>query len=188
MAVPLLLVGCVVPFVTPPLRAEVGGATQVSSDRRVDRLHTAVGTHLASGTAARTPRFDLGLGWVFEHGGGETTQGGYLDSSLFVAARGSTRTSVGQRTELLWTSGGVGLAAKLRFDHELFGGADQEFSSNSDCGIAAGRAHGTPAIGLYVEAGHAWLPESPNAFVATAGITLRAPATYGVWIGIPFCR
>ncbi|MGN6104748.1 MAG: hypothetical protein ACTHU0_06580 [Kofleriaceae bacterium] len=187
MAVPLLLAGCVVPFVTPPLRTEIGGATQLTADRRVDRLHMAVGTHLASGTT-RTPRFDLGLGWVFDLGDGAITQGGYFDSSMFVAARGSTRTSVGQRTELLWTAGRVGAAAKLRLDHELFGLADGEFSSSQRCGIAAGRAHGTPAIGLYVEAGHAWLPESPNAFVATAGITLRAPATYGVAIGIPFCR
>ncbi len=177
------LVGCVAPFLTPPVRAELGASVS-EGDRAV---HAGGGVHLASATRGSDQRFDLGVGgfgdW-YEH---LPSQGGlYVEAAVFVERNARRRTAVGGRGELLWANG-MGTGTKLRVDHELFGGGTKDFSSSDMCGFMHGVRSGTLAIGLFAEAGRVWLPDAA-AWVATAGITMRLPATVGVAAGIPGCR
>ena len=183
---PLMLVsGCIVPFATPPMRGEVGAASQSSAPTTV---HVAVGTHVASATMSGGQRFDLGLGYLFEPAGDATTQGAYFDVAWFTERLERTRTSLGMRNELRWTAMGQGFASKLRIDTELFSAGSAKFEGDDSCGTMAGNRYGTAAIGLYAEAGRAWMPEGGSGWIATAGITARLPSTVGVWIGIPWCK
>jgi hypothetical protein len=93
---------------------------------------------------------------------------------------------IGSATRL----GGHGAAAKLRIDTELFKSGVSDFDSDDKCGNSSGRHYGTTAIGVFVEAGRTWAPEMSggNAWVATAGLTIRLPSAVGVWIGIPWCK
>ena len=177
--------GCIIPFATPPLRGEVGAASVIGQSSP-SSLHVAVGAHLASGTRRRDQPFDLGLGWIFEANEHTSASGGYVDGALFIDRTRRTRTSAGARSELRFTPEGPALAAKLRLDYELYGATTGTFLEDTDCGSMSGRHYGTGAIGLFAETGHVWLPDG-NAWVATAGVTLRLPSAIGVWVGIPWC-
>jgi hypothetical protein len=185
-AVLALISGCIIPFAIPPLRAEVGTASR--SDGPI-AAHVAVGTHAASATLTGAQRFDVGLGYLVEPSTAGTTHGAYADGALFVERLARTRTSLGVRNELRWNAMGPGYATKLRIDTELFSAGTSTFESDDRCGTATGTRYGTAAIGLYAEAGRAWMPDTRAAWVATAGITARLPSSVGVWIGIPWiCR
>jgi len=193
-ALPCLALGaCVMPFATPPIKAEVGAASNRTGEApSASLIQVAVGSHLASGTHSRNQPYDLGIGWVFQHDftteGPSTTNGLYLDGAMFIDRRSSSRTSAGVRSELLWMPGGLAVAAKLRIDHELFRPVSSPFSSHDHCGSASGHQYGTAAIGLFTEAGAVRTPEGVTAFTATAGLTFRLPSAMGVWIGIPYCK
>ena len=191
----VLLSGCIIPFATPPLKGELGGGTRVGreGERNSKTLHAAVGTHLASGTTSTTQRFDVGAGWTMDKTADTLAHGLYVDAAVFVDRTRRARTSVGGRGELRWMDEGRAAAAKLRIDAELFGSGSREFESDGHCGSTSGVHHGTTAIGVFVEAGHVWAPGDPmttrggNAWVATAGLTLRLPSAAGVWVGVPGC-
>lgn len=179
--------GCVIPFAIPPLRGEVGAATKVAGEGPRS-LQAAGGVHLASGTVRHDQRFDLGAGYIYAHNAETSAQGFYVDGALFVARRGHARTAIGARGEVLWLPMGHALAAKLRVDHELFGGSEGDSDSSGRCGFAVGHHVGTSAIGLYTEAGPTRLPGGELAWTASAGLTVRLPAVFGAWIGIPGCK
>lgn len=184
--------GCIVPYATPPLQAEVGAVSTTTptagatSEHRAPgpAVHVAAGAHLASGLQ-RTP-LDVGAGWVFERADNSSRHGGYLGTSWFFERSGGARTAIGVRGELLTGISGRKLAAKLRIDHELMRRVSSPFKGDSRCGVSAGRFHGTAAIGVFAEAGRTWLPDGQTAFVATTGISVRVPSSVAVWIGIPF--
>jgi hypothetical protein len=46
---------------------------------------------------------------------------------------------------------------------------------------------GTAGVGVFAHVGPAWLPGGETSWTATAGIAVRLPSTFGVWIGIPGC-
>lgn len=187
-----MLTGCVIPFATPPLKGEIGGATRVGreSERGSSALHAAVGTHLASGTMTGRQRFDVGGGWTFEKAKDRMSNGVYLDGALFVDRGRRARTSVGARGEVRWLDEGRAAAAKLRIDSELFGAGASDFDGHDKCGSSSGTHYGTRAIGVFVEAGRVWGPEMAggDAWVATAGVSVRLPSAVGVWVGIPWCK
>ena len=192
-----LATGCIIPFATPPLKGEIGGATRVGRATRLDgeeqksgdsSLHAAVGAHLASVTMTDKQRFDIGAGWTMESTKEETSNGAYLDMSWFIDRASSSRTSIGIRGELRDLNAGHATGAKLRIDAELFRHGKGDFEAEDRCGWMTGTHFGTTAIGVFVEAGRSWAPEMSggDAWVATAGITVRLPSTAGVWIGIPW--
>ena len=196
----LLATGCIIPFATPPLKGEIGGSTRVGRATRLDgdemrtasssALHASAGTHVASATLTNKQRFDVGAGWTMERTKDSMSNGVYLDTAWFIDRGGYARTSVGARGEVRWLDGGAhGAAAKLRIDTELFTSGTTDFDSETKCGSSTGTYLGTTAIGVFVEAGRAWAPEmnGGNAWVATAGVTIRLPSSVGVWIGIPWC-
>ena len=202
----LLATGCIIPFATPPIKGEIGGATRASwpaaepkSATRLDgdemktasssALHASAGSHLASATLTNRQRFDVGAGWTMERTKDSMSNGVYLDTAWFIDRGGYARTSIGARGEFRWIDGGHGAAAKLRIDTELFKAGQSDFESDTKCGSSSGQHIGTTAIGVFVEAGRAWAPEMSggNAWVATAGVTIRLPSSVGVWIGIPWC-
>jgi hypothetical protein len=196
----VLLSGCIIPFATPPLKGEIGASSRIGheDERNSSSLHAAAGTHLASGTMSSKQPFDVGAGWTFEKTADSHTHGLYVDGAFFVDRFRSSRTSVGARGEMRWLEGeGHAYAAKLRAEAELFSAGSSNFESNDHCGSSSGTHYGTGAIGLFVEAGHVWEPQMSaggdgrsggNAWVATAGITVRIPSAVGVWIGIPYCK
>lgn len=154
-------------------------------------LHASVGTHVASATLSNKQKFDIGAGWTMERTKDSMSNGIYVDTAWFIDRGSSARTSVGVRGELRWLDGGEANAgaAKLRIDTELFKTGTGTFEGEDHCGTMAGTHFGTSSVGLFVEAGRAWAPEMSggNAWVATAGVTIRLPSTAGVWIGIPWC-
>lgn len=180
------------PFATPPVRGELGQSSRLGqADARGggDALHGAVGAHLASATTRRDQPFDLGAGWLFERTADEVSHGAYVDGAVFLERAGRSRTSAGARGELRALVDGSAVAAKLRLDTELYGGGHDDFTSEDRCASWAGTYHGTAAVGLYVEAGREWSTGmAGNAWVASAGVTLRLPSTVGIAIGIPYCR
>jgi hypothetical protein len=197
----LLATGCIIPFATPPIKGEIGGATRVGRATRLDgdemrtasssALHASVGAHVASATLSNKQRFDVGTGWTMERTKDAMSNGVYLDTSWFIDRGGHARTSIGARGEFRWLDDGAkGAAAKLRIDTELFKAGTSDFESDTKCGSTAGQHIGTTAIGVFVEAGRAWAPEMSggDAWVATAGVTVRLPSAVGVWIGIPWCK
>ena len=189
--------GCIIPFATPPLKGEIGASSRIAheDERNSSSLHAAVGTHLASGTMTSKQPFDIGAGWVFEKTADSHTNGLYVDGAFFVDKYKSSRTSVGARGEMRWLEGeGHAYAAKLRVEAELFSAGSSDFESNDHCGSSSGTHYGTGAIGLFVEGGRVWEPQMSgamgggDAWVATAGITVRIPSAVGVWVGIPWCK
>ena len=190
-----LLGGCIIPFATPPIKGEIGGATRVGreDERNSSSLHAAVGSHLASGTQSDKQRFDIGGGWTFEKTKDTTSNGFYLDAAWFIDRTRLSRTSIGARGEVRWLDEGKAIAAKLRIDTELFATGEKDFKGDDKCGTMAGRHYGTTAVGLFVEGGRVWAPHDVmtngggDAWVATAGLTVRLPSSVGVWIGIPGC-
>ncbi len=193
LAVATSAAGCIVPFATPPLKGEIGASSRIGheDERNSSSLHAAVGTHLASGTRSRSQSFDVGGGWTFEKTADTMSNGAYLDGAWFLDRLGSRRTSLGGRGEVRRLDlGATAWAAKLRIDTELFTSGVSDFKGEDRCGTMAGNYYGTTAIGLFVEAGKVWSPEMAggDAWVATAGITLRIPSAVGVWIGIPWCK
>jgi len=178
--------GCVIPFVVPPIRGEVGAATQVLREEPAS-LQAAVGTHLASGTWRDDQPFDVGAGYRLAHNDDATSHGVYVDGAVFVERSRRTRTSLGGRGELLWTPMGKALGAKLRVDHELFGTGSRDFRSDDRCGVTTGTHIGTVGVGVFAEVGPQWLPDRELAWTAAAGVTLRLPTSVGVFVGVPGC-
>jgi len=182
---------CVLPLGIPPIKGElgVGGRTGAEPSARVG--HGALGVHLASGTRTANPMMDLGVGWVFQregNSGPSTSHGAYIDAARFVSRGAATRTAVGGRAELLWMSAGMGIAAKLRVDHELFWAGDGPFALSDRCGSAFGTYGGTAALGVFSEVGVMRMPDGVSAWTATAGVSFRLPGAVGVMIGIPYCN
>lgn len=195
----MFLSGCIIPFVTPPLKGEIGGATRIGRATKLDEmetrsgnsaLHAAVGTHIASASLKGNDRFDIGGGWTMEKTKDAMSNGLYVDTSWFIDRARMSRTSVGVRGELRTIGDEYGGAAKLRIDTELFTSGVSKFDSDDRCGSSVGTFYGTTAIGVFVEAGRAWAPEMAggDAWVATAGVTVRLPMAAGVWIGNPWCK
>lgn len=194
--------GCILPFMTPPLKGEIGGATRIGRATRLDEneqrsgdssMHAAVGAHLASATMTPTQRFDVGAGWTMEKTKDSMSNGIYVDTAWFIDRASHSRTSVGMRGEVREIDGGYAKAAKLRIDAELFESGQGDIDGHSRCGSTAGTRFGTTAIGVFVEAGRVWAPDTMdtsggNAWIATAGVTLRLPTTAGVYVGIPWCK
>jgi hypothetical protein len=197
--------GCVLPFMIPPMKAEIGGGTRTASTATTNAasgdemepvhatssLHAAVGAHLASGTLSGRQPFDVGAGWTFETTRDQTSHGLYLDMAHFIERSGRWRTSVGGRGELRWLADGEkGGAALLRIDTEVFSAGEKPLSGRDRCGAAAGTAYGTSAFGFFVQAGRAWAPEVSGGagWVATAGISVRTPLAAGVYVGVPGCK
>jgi hypothetical protein len=177
--------GCLVPYAIPPIKAE-GGATTTTGHAMA--WHVGGGASLASGTINENQGIDVDVGGFADFGSDATTAGGvYGGSSWFFDRHENVRTSIGFRGEAKWGGDGQVFAAKLRIDHEMYGRIHKNYSGDDRCGAIAGVAHGTGAIGVYAEAGPAWLPMDEHAFVATVGITARIPSTMGVWFGIPGC-
>ncbi len=178
--------GCIIPYATPPIRAEIGA---VSSVRRHETgLHVAGGAHLASGTISHAQKIDIGVGGFGDWSEtGPTQKGGYVDGAMFIDHGENTRTSVGVRGELRWANG-MGSGAKVRIDHEMYGTGTKSFTGDDHCGATSGTWRGTTAIGVFAEAGHVWMPDDASAWTATAGLTLRIPGSAGVYIGIPGCK
>ena len=108
--------------------------------------------------------------------------GAYLEVSHVLQGRGASRSWLGARGELmrLREPGASRTAAGLyaRAAWELFAAGSEAGSGPTRCGFATGFAHGTFAVGLFVESGARWVEGEEPAFVAVGGLSLRMP-----WMG-----
>lgn len=192
LVVASLSTGCIVPFATPPMKVEVGSASQTGPAPTNSMIHVAVGAHLASGTQSRKQKFDVGAGWVFSHDFAATmpsnTNGFYVDGGVFLRRTHGSRTMLGARGQVTWAPEGGQVGGVMRIEHEWFTPVDKPFSSSGKCGAAGGVHVGTAAVGFFTEAGAMRLPSGEAAWTATAGVMFRLPSAVGVFIGIPGCK
>jgi hypothetical protein len=191
----LLPVACVIPFAGPPARLDFGAAHAFRDDEQT-AFHFAIGLHTASLGPEVIPKsdlFDVGLGFTVdaEHGG-TRAKGFYGSGEWFVLRRKFFRMGAGLRGEYLFTGPNWGSGAYARVSSEFFaagtgnGAADSQ--GGDGCGTALLAWRGVPATGVYVESGAQALPDGRQAFVATAGVSLRLPALAGLLIFFPGCH
>lgn len=177
--------GCV--FGIPPSRTEVGWA---GGDQQPGRTRFATGASLTSIAPAEATRLELGVGLLYESGDegrmAPATRGPYADVGVAVFRNSYSRLIVGLRGERRWQDHDMHYATKLRVDLEAFSRGSGPFSGAGQCGVVSGAWSGMRGIGVYAEAGAAWMPGDPT-WLATAGVTVRLPAAGGVMIGVPGC-
>ena len=86
----------------------------------------------------------------------------------------------------------LGSGAYARVSSQFFAAGTGHGAGNSQGGDGCGNAllawRGVPATGIYVESGAQALPDGRQAFVATAGVSLRLPALAGLLIFFPGCH
>ncbi len=186
-AIALACSGCVVPYALPPLKGELGGSTMTGAR---PMFHAGGGAHIASGVLQKQQRFDVGAGGFADWDeDGLTTTAGYVDAAMFFDRSDHVRTSLGARGEVRWNAdGSQGYGAKLRVEHEVFKPTNRGYSGVDRCAAVTGGAYGTGGVGMFAESGVVTSdPDGTIAWTATAGVTMRIPATVGVIFGIPGC-
>ena len=86
----------------------------------------------------------------------------------------------------------LGLRCECARAGEFFAGGTGNGAADSQGGDGCGTAllawRGVPATGIDVESGGQALPDGREAFVATAGVSLRLPALAGPLIFFPGCH
>jgi hypothetical protein len=187
----LALGACVLPYAVPPMRADFGAAHAFRADEPT-AFHFAAGLHTASlgpETIPKSDVFDVGAGFVVDHDAdGTRAKGIYGDGAWFLARATHARVAAGVRGEALFSGARWGSGAYARLSAELFsaGGGAGQFHTDDNCS-GVYRWRGVPATGLYVEAGAQHLADGREAFVTTAGVSLRVPALAGVLLVLPGC-
>jgi hypothetical protein len=177
----VLSTGCL--FALPPSRTELGYA---AGDGVQPRMRVATGMHLASVVPAPSTRLELGVGMMYEVGNAgnmtSSTKGPYADVGVAVLRNDYARVLVGLRGERRWRAHEMHYGTKLRVDLEMFAHGHGDFAEAGSCGFITGSHFGMTGLGVYAEAGAAWLPGDPE-WLATAGVTLRLPTVAGIAIG-----
>jgi hypothetical protein len=188
----LLAPGCL-PVITPPLRADVGGAKRFDAEPAFVR--TSVGAHAASLVTSPDFPVDGGGGYVNylrtrERGADgrtrrEQVQGAYVEASTRVMGGEYWRVFAGGRGEALLPAG-VG----ERTGYSALGRASAEFmvplrfqpvAVASNKGAFLGLAYGMFGVGAYLEGGMQRLPTGPSTGVVGGGLTLRVPTAMGIF-------
>jgi hypothetical protein len=181
------LSGCLVTL--PPSRTELAHVSTPGGGR----TRAAIGMHLASAVPAAKTRVEVGTGVLYESSTwkdgrdshGET--GAYADAGAAVLRNQYGRMLVSARGERHWR-GDTKAVAKLRVDLELFSHTKGSGFSGDSSGVFAGTWYGMKGFGLFSEVGRAFgEPGHPEAdgWVASVGLTVRAPAVVGLLIPLP---
>lgn len=187
----VLLCSCVaMPFASPPMQLQVaGGARMLDSDTVKDQdipVQVRAGVHpLSLFPKLIQRRGDFALGYLLDYGTGTTLNGGYLEASVNMlthelgggfgrlSARGQARL-VYAEPEKAWGQSG---ALQLAWEYVTF--SDSDFESSDANGGAVGHSYGEGGIGVYLEG--AYLRAGTlHGWTATAGLTIRIPAAYGI--------
>jgi hypothetical protein len=180
--------GCV-PVVTPPARVDVGVAKRFEADRPF--LRTSVGAHAASLVLAPDLPADVGAGYVAytrsrgAGAGSEIVQGAYAGADARVAGGEQWRVFAGGRGEALFSDRageGMGYGAFGRASAEIMVPlAFQPVAGATNKGAYLGVAYGVFGVGAYLESGVQRLPGSEARGAFGAGLTVRVPATFGIF-------
>ena len=184
--------GCVVPYIVPPVRADLGGARIIHGGRG-NVFHLSTGLHSANFVQAfpRSDVLDIGVGYVLDaDAAGLRDQGVYGEGSWFVMRRPHARLSTGGRAEMLFKQGRTGGGLFGRVDAEVFtsGSGGGQAASTDSCDTNFFTWAGVPSTGLYVETGVQYLPDGRTSFVTTGGLTFRLPAVAGFVLLLPGCH
>jgi hypothetical protein len=130
-------------------------------------------------------RGDFALGYLLDYGTGASLNGAYLEASVNVlhhemgggfgrlSARGQARLIHADPGDAWGQSG----ALQLAWEYVTF--TDADFESANDNGGAFGHSYGEAGVGVYLEG--AYLRAGTlHGWTATAGLTIRIPAAYGI--------
>ncbi|MGC4114460.1 MAG: hypothetical protein QM765_07585 [Myxococcales bacterium] len=188
---PLLLGGCVaMPFASPPMQLQVaGGIRQLDSDTIRDRdvpVQVRAGVHpLSLFPKLIQRRGDFALGYLLDYGTNTTLNGAYLEASVNMLTHGMSggfgRLSARGQARLIYAEPeqAWGQSGALQFAWEYVTFTDSDFENTNDNGGAFGHAYGEGGIGLYLE-GSYLRAGTLHGWTATAGLTIRIPAAYGI--------
>jgi hypothetical protein len=182
--------GCL-PLATPPLRADVGAAKRLEADQPF--LRASIGAHAASLALSPDLPVDAGAGYVAytrARGTGasrvsETVQGAYAEASTRVVGGDYWRVFAGGRGEVLFPE-----LAGERTGYSVLGRASAELmlpvefqpvAGVSSKGAYLGVAYGMIGVGAYLESGIQQLPSGVSSGIVGGGLTLRVPATVGIF-------
>jgi len=174
----LLPSACFIPLVSPPSRMDFGAAHDFGADD-LTAFHYAIGLHTGSLDPEAFPKsdvFDLGAGFVIDaDANGARSKGFYGGVDWFPVRRTSVRLGTGIRGEALTKGPNWGSGAFARLSGELFMSGH---GTGSGCSFMLWR--GAVGTAIFVEAGGQHLADGRDAFVATAGLSLRLPAMVGL--------
>ena len=111
--------------------------------------------------------------------------GGYLESSLRLHARGSSRSWIGSRFEVIkgQDSGPTHLSLTGRLSWEIYDGGTGAGADSSGTSFVMFAGAGTFGVGGYIESGVRHTMSGDNEFLMTGGLTLRIPAFVLLAIG-----
>ena len=174
----LTLTGCVVAL--PGTRTEVGRSWSAAG-RAQSRI--GVGTFVGSHVPNSDTRIEAGAGLFYEAKSNDegdpmpepSERGAHADVGLTVLRTSFARAIVGLRYERYW-GGLTKFAGKARLDLELVGFGSGDFRDSDSCSAAAGSHYGNMGLGVYAEAGRAWMMDDRSGWAATVGLTVRLPA------------
>jgi hypothetical protein len=147
----------------------------------------SAGFHLADIVSPERVLVDVGAGYVFNDvgWGDRKIHGLYADFSPVITRQPWWWMYFTLRGEAMFPDGrasGMGYSFFSRLGFETFTFTDGAAGAGAGSGgFAAGAAYGTIAIGGFVEAGAQLLPGGQQAGVALAGLSVRLPATIGVF-------
>ena len=187
----LLLTNCVaMPIVVPPMQLQVGSGVRSLAAQTFDGVdvpaQVRVGIHpMALFPKLMQRRGDFGVGYLLDYGANATLNGGYLEGTVNLLIHemggGYGRLGVRGHARLIHADpnhvwGGSG-ALQLAWDYATF--ADADFNNSNSDGGAFGHSYGEAGFGFFVEG--AYLSAGTlHGWTATAGITVRIPAAYGI--------
>ncbi len=186
-----------VPFAVPPGQASLGSATTGAASRRPPRSEGSSYTVRAAfhplGVIEeyKTRTIDLGAGYALESvarpAGQLVAEGPYVELAAYPwqVQTGSWTTRAGVRTsaDMLVADQGVhraGYGGSVALALEFLSFAHGAIAAGGGGAGVAAAAHGEGGIGSYVGVSHRSFQDD-SYWVASAGISLRVPATAGVF-------
>ena len=184
--------------------------TTATNGTRHAGLQVATGAHWASLDDRAHHGFDVGAGYIYQRLPSEASavlassagdemeaesdsaldlHAGYLAFDHNIYARRNWRTWAGARGELWFHPSGDKLpGASVRLGVELYAGASEAGPVSDRCAAGVGIAHGTTAVGLFIDAGARRMPGGETATTASAGISVRLPSLAIFGVAIPGCQ
>jgi hypothetical protein len=187
--------GCLLPYVIPPSRADIGFGSISGAEGTVGALNISAGVSVASASLDPAFPFDLGFGYQLRTPlaagapGGPIAQGMYLSGGKFVYGAQGLRLFFEGRGELLLddTPEGIrpGFGAVGRITGELFLPGEGNYESSGPDGFTFGHRSGTGGINLFLESGYEVLPGGEEIILIAGGLGFRIPAAVGLLFFIP---
>jgi hypothetical protein len=194
-----LLSGCPFAAGVPGSRTDVSPVMTRSNGDLHAGVQVVTGAHYAS-IETRDRPFDVGAGYIYQHlpsaasaamdeadpDPGLDLHAGFLSFDHNLQRERYWRTWGGARGELWFHPGGEKLpGGSVRLGVEVFARASDSGPVSGDCVAGIGVAHGTSALGLFLDAGARFMPGGEIATTASVGISVRLPTLLVAGFALP---